>query len=62
MKTFLYLFLLAVGPIYALRGGRASGSRMRKLEDDLVENNLRGYLIIAVVVGLIALTQILNVI
>ena len=61
MKTLLYLFLLAVGPVYALRSGRASGSRMRKLEDDLVENNLRGYLILAVVVGLVALTQVLNV-
>ena len=60
MKTLLYLLLLFVGSIYALRSGRANAARMRALQNDLVENNLRGYLILAFVVVLVTLTQILN--
>ena len=59
MKTLLYLFLVAIGPVYALRSGRASASRMKDLRSDLVENNLRGYLIVAVVVGLVVATHLL---
>jgi hypothetical protein len=51
--VLLPLVIAATAAIYGIASGRARASRLRELQDDISQGNLRGYLTLAIVIILI---------